>query len=152
MITRRSRDNTEYIVRTICRQYIKKLKSLKWPYTAFWCLYRPNSQLVTPKRCASIANDHNFPGSSCLSSVFCSRWHFPIGLYGDGGSIAGSLHGHEYHLGLKVQVSFKGEWACTYEESADKHCFTWEQVMAQPDSQIWLQPSLHNCNRVKTTA
>ena len=34
-----------------------------------------------------------------------------IGLHGDGGSIVQLLHGHEYHLGLKVQVSFKGEWA-----------------------------------------
>ncbi len=35
----------------------------------------------------------------------------PVGLHGDSGSNARSLHEHENHLGLKVQVSFKGEWA-----------------------------------------
>ena len=53
----------------------------------------------------------------------------PIGLHGDGGSIVGSLHGYEYHLGLNVQVSFHAH----NEESTDQPHFTWEQVKAQPD-------------------
>ena len=35
----------------------------------------------------------------------------PIGLHGDGGSIARSLHGNEFWLRLKVQVSFRRKWA-----------------------------------------
>ena len=37
----------------------------------------------------------------------------PVGLHGDGWSIAKSLHGQEYHSEHKVQVGFKGEWSLT---------------------------------------
>ena len=85
---------------------------------------------MTPKRCASHSNDYDLPGSSHPSSVFIENGFlpfglhgeggsvfiengfFPFGLHGKGGSMARSLHVHEFLLGLNVQVSIKGEWAC----------------------------------------
>ena len=67
--------------------------------------------LVTPKRCGSLKNDRDPPWSSRPSSVFfVPGGILPVRSHVEGGSSARSLHRRRYHLGLKIQVEFKGEW------------------------------------------
>ncbi len=92
----------------------KNLLGPKRPYKAFCSLCRPKSLLVTSSRGARHMNDRVPPWSSCPSSVFfVPGGILPVRSHAEGGSSAQSLRRHRCHLGLKIQVDFKGEWVHT---------------------------------------
>ena len=107
--------------------------------------------LVTPKKCGSHKNDRDPPWSYRPSSVFfVPGGILPVCLHIEGGSSARSLHWRRYHLGLKIQVDFKGEWSRARFLVRRLAIFR-ERVTALPKTQVQSLHTLHDRDFVNRT-